>query len=147
MYLKVKKKAQSIKQPKPAVQKKTAQKEKPKSEVPEGDVTDAGDHKIIDKSLFDHYMKNMDELEKNIGITEIKKGKDVKGFRVSFVKKGSPFAKLGIQRNDIIKSVNGKEINSHNAAFEVYKNMKNVENLTVVVERGKEEMELEYEIN
>ena len=120
---------------------------KSKSSVPEGDVTDAGDHKIIDKSLFDHYAKNMDDIYKNIGIAEIKEGKEIKGFRISFVKRNSPFSKLGLQRNDIIKSVNGQAINSYNAAFGVYKNIQNVDNLTLVIERGKEEMELEYEIN
>jgi len=118
-----------------------------KHSIPEGDVTDAGDHKIIDKSLFDHYATNMDDIYKNIGIAEIKEGKKTKGFRISFVKKDSPFAKLGLQRNDIIKSVNGQAVNSYNAAFGIYKNIKNVENLTLVIERGKEEMELEYEVN
>ena len=126
--------------------KKTETK-KTKSIVPEGEIVDAGDHKIIDKSLFDHYAKNMDDIYKNIGVAEIKEGKDIKGFRISFVKKDSPFSKLGLQRDDIIKSVNGQAINSYNAAFGVYKNIQNVENLTVVIERGKEEMELEYEIN
>jgi len=121
--------------------------QKPKRSVPEGDVTDAGDHKIIDKSLFDHYAKNMDDIYKNIGIAEIKEGKNIKGFRISFVKKDSPFSKLGLQRNDIIKSVNGQAVNSYNAAFGIYKNIQNVENLTLVIERGKEEMELEYEVN
>ena len=113
----------------------------------EGDVTDAGDHKIIDKSLFDHYAKNMDDIYKNIGIAEVKQGGKIKGFRITFVRRGSPFAKLGVKRGDVIKSINGKEINSYNAAFETYKNIQNVENLTMVIKRGKEEMELEYEIN
>lgn len=120
---------------------------KPAIEVPQGDVTDAGDHKIIDRSLFDHYATNMDDIYKNIGIAEIKDGKMVKGFRISFVKKDSPFAKLGLRRNDIIKSVNGQVVNNYNAAFGIYKNIQDVDNLTLVIERGKEEMELEYEIN
>ncbi len=112
-----------------------------------GEVTDAGDHKIIDKSLFDHYAKNMDDIYKNIGIAEVKQGGKIKGFRITFVRRGSPFAKLGVKRGDVIKSINGQEINSYNAAFETYKNIQNVENLTMVIKRGKEEMELEYEIN
>jgi len=47
----------------------------------------------------------------------------------------------------VIKSINGQEINSYNAAYGVYKNIQNMDNLTLVVKRGKEEMELEYEIN
>ena len=36
------------------------------SEV-EGEIVDAGDHKIIDKSLVTHFSKNLKELYKNIG--------------------------------------------------------------------------------
>jgi len=113
----------------------------------EGEVTDAGDHKIVDRSLLDHYAKNMDDIYKNIGIAEVKEGGKIKGFRITFVRRGSPFSKLGIKRGDIIKSINGQEITSYNAAFETYKNIGNIENLTMVIKRGKEEMELEYEIN
>ena len=112
-----------------------------------GEVIDAGDHRIIDKSLLEHYAKNMDDIYKNIGISEIKENNTLKGFRITFVKRGSPFAKLGIRRGDIIKSINGQEINSYNAAFNAYKNIGNVENLTLVILRRGEEMELEYEIN
>ncbi|UPT77583.1 PDZ domain-containing protein [Sulfurovum sp. XGS-02] len=113
----------------------------------EGEVIDAGDHKIVDRSLLDHYAKNMDDIYKNIGIREIKKGKVLEGFSISFIRKGSPFAKLGIQRGDVIKSINGQKIDSYNAAFDVYKNIANIDNLTLVIQRGKEEMELEYEVN
>ena len=112
-----------------------------------GEVTNEGSVKIIDRSLLDHYANNMDDIYKNIGISEIKEGKDIKGFKVNFVRKDSPFAKLGIRRDDVIKAVNGQEINSYNAAFGVYKNIKNIDNLSLVIIRGKEEMELEYEIN
>jgi general secretion pathway protein C len=112
-----------------------------------GEVTDLGDHKVIDRSLLEHYANNMDDIYKNIGVAEIKEGKDLKGFKINFVRKDSPFSKLGIRRNDVIKSINGQEITSYNAAFGVYKNIKNVDNLSLVIRRGKEEMELEYEIN
>ena len=113
----------------------------------EGEVVDAGDHKIIDKSLIDHYAKNMDDIYKNIGISEIKKGNTLEGFKISFIRKGSPFEKLGVKRGDVIKAINGQKIDSYNAAFDVYKNISNINNLTLVIERGKEEMELEYEVN
>lgn len=112
-----------------------------------GDVVDAGDHKIVDKSLIEHYAKNMDDIYKNIGIVEVKKGNVLDGFRVSFIRKGSPFEKLGIRRGDVIKSINGEKIDSYNAAFGVYKNISNIDNLTLVVQRGKEEVELEYEVD
>ncbi len=118
-----------------------------KSAKPVGDVVDAGDHKIVDRSLLEHYSKNIDDIYKDIGITDIKKGEKVEGFRISFIRKGSPFAKLGLKRGDIIKTINGQKIDSYNAAFGVYRNIQNIENLTMVIQRGKEEMELEYEVN
>jgi len=118
-----------------------------KAQKVKGEITDAGDHKLVDRSLLEHYAKNMDDIYKNIGITEVKEGDTLKGFKITFVRRGSPFAKLGVKRGDIIKSINGQKIDSYNAAFETYKNIGNVENLTLVIQRGKEEMELEYEIN
>ncbi|MEA1879132.1 MAG: PDZ domain-containing protein [Campylobacterota bacterium] len=130
---------------KPVPTEEKKKDEKPKNEL--GDVRDAGDHKIIDRSLLDHYAKNMKDIYKDVGIGEVKSAENgLEGFRITFVRKSSPFAKLGIERNDVIKSINGQAITSYNAAFGVYKNIKNVENLTLVVKRGNEEMELEYEI-
>jgi len=126
---------------------KRTPKKSAKPQKVKGEITDAGDHKLIDRSLLDHYAKNMDDIYKNIGITEVKEGDTLKGFKITFVRRGSPFAKLGVKRGDIIKSINGQKIDSYNAAFETYKNIGNVENLTLVIQRGKEEMELEYEIN
>jgi type II secretory pathway component PulC len=113
----------------------------------QGEVVDAGDHKIIDKSLVEHFSKNVDDVYKNIGIKEIKKGEEIEGFSISFIRKGSHFDKLGLRRGDIIKTINGQMIDSHKAAFDMYKNISNMDNLTLVIQRGKEEMELEYEVN
>ena len=113
----------------------------------EGDIIDAGDHRIVDRSLVEHYGKNMKEVMKDIGIADEKEGNDLKGFRVTFVRKNSHFSKLGLRRGDVIKSINGQEINSYNAAMNVYKNIDKMNALSLTVKRGKEEMELEYEIN
>jgi len=111
-----------------------------------GEVVDAGDHKIVDKSLIDHYSKNINDIYKNIGIKESKVDGKTR-FKITFVKRGSPFAKLGVKRGDIIKSLNGQEINSEADAFQIIKNIDNIENITLGIVRGKKEMELEYEIN
>jgi general secretion pathway protein C len=121
--------------------------EKPERSKAKGEVTDLGDHKVIDRSLLEHYADNMDDIYKNIGITEVKNGRNLEGFRLTFVRKDSPFAKLGVRRDDVIKEINGQAITSYNTALEVYKNIKNIENLSLKIKRGKEEMELEYEIN
>lgn len=113
----------------------------------EGEVVDAGDHRIVDRSLVEYYAKNMEDIMKDIGIVDQKEGKNLKGFRVTFVRKNSHFSKLGLRRGDVIKSINGQEITSYNDAMNVYKNIDKMNGLSLTVTRGKEEMELEYEIN
>ena len=139
-----KKGAASIKKVKPS--QPSSRKTEGKGKV-KGDVIDAGDHRIIDKSLLDHYGKNLDDIYKNIGIKDVKKGENLEGFSIAFIRKGSPFAKLGLEKGDVIKSINGQTIDSYKAAFDVYKNIQNIENLTLGIQRGKEDMELEYEVN
>ncbi|MCB4759250.1 MAG: PDZ domain-containing protein [Sulfurovum sp.] len=120
-----------------------------KQTEPLGEITDVKDDmKIIDRSLLEHYTQNMDDIFKNIGIMEIRKHDGtIKGFRVTFVKKGTPFAKLGLKRHDVLKSINGRSLDSYKAAFDAYKDAKNATDLTLTIQRGNIEMELEYEIN
>jgi len=115
-------------------------------EISNDGIVDKGDHKEIDRKIFEHFSNNMDDIYKNIGIKEINKN-NKKEFQVSFIKRGSPFAKLGIKRGDIIKSVNGQEIDSYGAAFKAYGGIKGADMLTVIVIRNNKELELEYEIN
>jgi general secretion pathway protein C len=118
-----------------------------KPDGPIGEIVNEGSAKIIDRSLIEHYAENMDDIYKNIGIKEVHGKKGLEGFKISFIKHGSPFSKLGIKRNDVIKSINGQAMTDYKAGFSVYKGIKDTENLSIVVVRDNEEMELEYEIN
>ena len=118
-----------------------------KKAYPHGEIIDAGDRRIIEKDLLTHYTTHVDEVFKNIGIQDYRKGKKLEGFKVTFVKRGSPFAKLGLKRGDILKAVNGQPLTSYSAAFDTYKQMDDISNITLTIQRGKKEMELEYEID
>jgi len=110
-------------------------------------IVDAGDRKIVDRALIDRYTHNIDDIYKNIGVQEVK-GKDgIEGFKVTFVKRKSPFAQLGLKRGDIITAINGEPLNSYSAALNIYSHMKEIQNLTLTIKRRNQEMELEYEIN
>ncbi len=129
----------------PAKTKKPKKKKTP--DAPVGEVTDADGLVVVDRTLLEHYSKNMKNIWKNIGIKELKEDGRIIGFKVNFVKRESDFAKLGLRRGDVIKSINGQELNSYSGAFNIYKNVDSMDSLTLKIKRGKEEMELEYEIN
>jgi general secretion pathway protein C len=105
-----------------------------------------GEGKVVSKGLLSSYTKDIDKVWKDIGIGENKVNGQLKGFKVNFVKKSSDFEKLGLKRGDILTAVNGQELNSYNAAFSFYKDMEDIENLTLSIQRNNQDMELEYEI-
>jgi type II secretion system protein C len=112
-----------------------------------GEITDAGDRKVVDKSVIDYYRKNFKEIGRNIGIAESRQGGALDGFKVTFIRRGSDFEKLGLKRNDVIKAVNGQPVNSYKAAMDIYRKVGTMDNMTLTINRGNEEMELEYEVN
>ena len=107
---------------------------------------DSGE-RVIPKKLLTSYTKDIDKIWRDIGIGEHKKNGVLDGFIVNFVRKGSDFEKLGLKRGDILKSINGEELNSYNSAFSFYKEIGDIDNLTLGIIRNNQEMELEYEIN
>jgi general secretion pathway protein C len=106
-----------------------------------------GNSKIVSKRLLTSYTKDIDKIWRDIGIGEHKTNGILDGFKVNFVRKGSDFEKLGLRRGDILKSVNGQELNSYNAAFSFYQEIGDIDNLTLGIVRNNQDMELEYEIH
>ncbi|MCK4440387.1 MAG: hypothetical protein KAU90_00180 [Sulfurovaceae bacterium] len=125
----------------------TPKRNKSKEKINDGIINNEdGTEKIVSKGLLSSYTKNIDKVWKDIGIGEHKVNGVLDGFKVNFVKKGSDFEKLGLRRGDILKAVNGQELNSYNAAFSFYKEMNSIDNLTLTIKRNNQDMELEYEI-
>ena len=48
------------------------------------------------------------------------------GFKINFVKKGSDFEKLGLQKGDILMGINGEKLNSYGAAIGFFKDINKV---------------------
>ncbi|MBN2825381.1 MAG: PDZ domain-containing protein [Campylobacterales bacterium] len=110
------------------------------------DVVDSGGVKIVKRNMLENYMQQPKDIWKDVGISEIKKGKEITGFVVRFVRRGSGFEKLGLQRGDILLAINGERLDSYQDAFSAYKNIQTMSNLTLTIKRKNQEMELDYEI-
>lgn len=101
---------------------------------------------FVKRKEIKHYAKNFDAIWKNIKIKEIIKDKRLKGFRVTWVKKDSLFAKLGLIKDDVITGVNGRTLKSVSQVFKIYNNMDKMDSLKLKILRNNEEKELEYEV-
>lgn len=100
----------------------------------------------IKRDLVDGYIKNSSEVWKNISIKDERDNGKLKGFRVSKIKRGTPFAKIGLKEGDLIIRINNIEIRGYNDVLKIYKNINKIDALNIVVLRNNEEVEIYYEI-
>lgn len=67
-------------------------------------------------------------------IPNYRKGK-YEGFKLVGVRPGSLYRAIGIRSGDIVRTVNGKDINTPNKAMELYTQLREAKRLTLVIER------------
>jgi len=109
-------------------------------------IQDQGGTKVVSRELLTSYVKDMDKIWKDISLSQHRNNGKLDGFKINYVKKNSDFEKLGLKRGDVLKAINAQELNSMNAAMEFYKEINDIENLTLTVERNGKSEDLEYEI-
>ena len=109
-------------------------------------IVEEGGVKRIKRGLLTSYTKNADKIWRDIGISENKISGTMHGFKINFVKKGSDFEKLGLKKGDLLVGLNGEKLNSYGAAMGFFKDINNIENLTLSIERDGTTKDLEYEI-
>lgn len=102
--------------------------------------------KNIPRDEIKSYQKDMSKIWSNIGLKEHKEGGKLDGFIVTFVKDGSVFDQLGLQKGDILTEANGLKINSYKDALGLYKKIDTIKVFKLTILRNNEEKELEYEI-
>ncbi len=105
-----------------------------------------GETTIIPRDLFDRYRTNLRQIQKSINAVPYMVDGKLEGFRVNYIKKGSDFSKLGIQKGDIIIAVNGEPLNNLKVPIEFFKNLDTMTAATFTIKRGNEIKELEYEV-
>jgi len=101
---------------------------------------------IVPKSMIKAYMSDINKAMRDIGLKQIKRENQMMGYKVRFIRKGSPFAELGLERGDVIKAINGEDIVDLNGPMNLLKTADSLEGLTITVIRKNEEKELEYEV-
>ena len=136
----------NIKNTKPNRITKTPTKSKETTKPKADDIVEEGGVKLISRDLLTSYTKDIDKIWKDIAIVQNKSNGKLNGFKINYVKRGSDFEKLGLKRGDILKAINAEELNSLSTAMNFFKDINNIENLTLTVERDGKSEDMEYEI-
>ncbi|XOB63363.1 hypothetical protein ACMC56_06030 [Campylobacterota bacterium DY0563] len=101
----------------------------------------------VQRDYLNTYVNDLGKVWKDIAIQEIRQNGKIDGFKINGVNKNSVFQKLGLKKNDIIKSVNGNVLKSYADAFKIYNGINKLNYLRLEVLRNNEVVELNYEIN
>ena len=98
----------------------------------------------VDKSDINYYTSHPKEVWRDIGLKRVE---NPKGFKVTMIKKGSKMDALGLKKGDVIIKANNISLKSLKNVMKIYKDIKNITTMEIVVIRDHKEVELVYEID
>ncbi|MFW2331699.1 MAG: type II secretion system protein GspC [Nitrospinota bacterium] len=104
--------------------------------------TGSSEYDISTQYLSDQ-LNNMSRLMTQIrAVPNLGKDGKAEGFKVSGIRPGSVFSKIGLKNNDIVKQVNGSQLNSTEKGLELFQALRHEKSFAVDVERGGTNMTL-----
>lgn len=113
----------------------------------EGGISKDGDTTVVEQSVIDEAMNNLESLATQVRVVP-HKGSDgaIDGYRLSAIRKGSLFEKLGIKNGDIVHGVNGQPLTSTEGALQVYQTLRSDKNFTFDITRRNQRQSLGFEV-
>lgn len=126
----------------------SSQQSEDSSRQPESrDFSAADDNIRIDRSEVDSVLSNINQLMQQAKVRPYFKDGKPSGLLLTHIRKNSFFTELGLQSGDIVKGVNGKEIESVDDALEFYNRLKSSSSVDLEIERRGEKKSISYDIN
>lgn len=102
---------------------------------------------VVSKRYLESRLKNMSKLLTQArAIPNINKDGGADGFKVFSIKKGSIFDKIGLKNHDVIKRINGMELDSAEKGLELFQALRNETNFEVDLVRNAKKMSMRFTI-
>ncbi len=132
---------------KPAA-KKSSSKSKKGDDSGDDRIEKVGDNKWeVDRSLVEEQLANVEKLATQIRVVPHKDTSgEIDGYRLSGIRRGSLFDKLGIKNGDIVHGVNGMALTSADGALKAYQSLQSESGFTFDLTRRNQKQTFEYEI-
>ncbi len=106
----------------------------------------AEDRWVIDAREIEQAQENMSRLLTQIRVVPNFTDGQPDGFKVFAIRPGSLFARIGLQNGDVIKRINGIEIQGPEEAFEAYQRLKDETVIQIDLVRRNQNKTFTYEI-
>lgn len=101
---------------------------------------------VIPRDEIDKQLSNLNSIATQARIVPSFKNGVANGFKLFSIRPGSIYSKIGIQNGDVIRKINGYEINSPDKALEVYSKLKEASKIEIELERRGKQLNNSYVI-
>jgi general secretion pathway protein C len=101
---------------------------------------------VVAKKEIDNALTNLSDLATKARIVPSFKNGVPNGFKLFSIVPDSLYAKIGIQNGDVIRRINGYEMNSPDKALEIYQKLRDANRIEVEVERRGDTVRKSYSI-
>jgi len=90
----------------------------------------------IPRAEIDKTLANLNDVAMQARIVPAFKDGVAQGFKLFSIRPDSIYSKIGIQNGDVIKRINGFDLNSPEKALEIYSKLKESSRIDIEVERN-----------
>jgi general secretion pathway protein C len=90
----------------------------------------------VPKAEIDKTLSNLNDVAMQARIVPAFKDGVAQGFKLFSIRPDSIYTKIGIQNGDVIKRINGYDLNSPEKALEIYSKLKEASRIDIEVERN-----------
>ena len=90
----------------------------------------------VPKAEVDKALSNLNELAMQARIVPAYKDGQAQGFKLFSIRPDSLDSKIGIQNGDVIRRINGNDINSPEKALEIYSRLRDASRIDIEIERN-----------
>jgi general secretion pathway protein C len=101
---------------------------------------------IVSKTELESTLSNLSSVATQARIVPSFKNGVANGFKLFSIRPGSIYAKIGVQNGDVIRRINGYDINSPEKALEIYQRLREANRVEVELERRGQTVKKTYDI-
>jgi len=100
----------------------------------------------VSRGLLERELNDLGKLMTQIRVTPYFENGQTVGFKVSNIESGSIFERVGLRNDDVIQSVNGQSVADPQQAMQMYQQLRNANQLDVVLLRNQHVQIVRYQI-
>ena len=106
-----------------------------------------GEQVSIDREEINSALNDINQLMQQVRVRPHFKNGKPNGLILTHIRNDSIFRELGLQSGDVVKGVNGEQIESVDDALKFYNNLKSSASVQLQIERGGQEKSINYRID